>query len=84
MHLQRYTYLGKDDETSLMGRGSYGSVRPAWDHRQEELVAVKAQAQNSDTAMREMMFFQVITAHPNLLRMLDMCVAENKLHLVFQ
>ena len=78
----RYLSLGKN--AASLGRGAYGQVRPAWDQDAERLVAIKEQRRESDTAKREMMFFQVVPQHPNLLRLLDMFASGPLLSLVFE
>ena len=76
----RYARLGSDK----LGRGSYGYVYPAWDETTARLVAVKVQKRDSDTAVREMMFFQTIPYHKHLLRMLDLYIVGPELFLVFE
>ena len=76
----RYKRLGEEK----LGKGSYGYVYPAWDTQQQCTVAVKVQPVDSDEAMREMMFFDVLPGHPNLITMLDKFVVGQELHLVFE
>ena len=80
----RYRFLGEGRATSILGSGSYGYVCPAWDTQEEQLVAINVQKRDSETAMREMLFFEVITRHPNVLHMRGMFVTETKLNLVFE
>ena len=80
----RYLLVGNGGEASLLGRGSYGKVCPAWDRQTERLVAIKIQRRDSETAGRELMFFQCAPKHDNLLRVLDMFVSGSRLSLVFE
>ena len=80
----RYLPVGRGGKQSMLGRGSYGQVSPAWDTGKERLVAIKVQQRESQSAMREMMFFQCVPHHPNVLRMLDMFVSGSDLSLVFE
>jgi hypothetical protein len=77
---QRYSRLGKEK----LGSVSYGYVYPAWDTDSSRVVAVKVQKRPSEEAAREMMLFQSIPAHPNLLKLLDACVEEPNLLLVLE
>ena len=56
MEGQRYKQLGKDSKVEL-GHGSYATVVPAWDTKEDRLVAVKIQKRDCDTVVREMFFF---------------------------
>ena len=79
----RYQLLGKT-AGAVLGEGSYGQVRPAWDLEKQQLVAIKAQPVDSDTAARELMLFHSVPVHPHLLAMLGMFVSGKELNLVFE
>ena len=81
---ERYSYIGKTGSPVVLGKGSYGIVRPAWDRQQNCLVAIKAQMVDSETARREMMFFQCMPRHPNVLQFLDVYVERSRVLLVFE
>ena len=80
----RYLPVGRGGKQSMLGRGSDGQVSPAWDTEKERLVGIKVQQRESQSAIREMMFFQWLPHHPNVLRMLDMFVSGPELTLVFE
>ena len=75
----RYKLLG-----SSLGKGSYGTVSPAWDLKEERLVAIKKQEGSSDEAVREMMLFDMLPPHPNRLRMYDKFCGSAHLYIVFE
>ena len=81
---ERYSYIGKNGSRVVLGKGSYGIVRPAWDRQQKCLVAIKAQSVDSETAKREMMFFQCMPRHHNVLQFLDVYVETSRVSLVFE
>ena len=68
----------------MLGRGAYGQVSPAWDTKEGRLVAIQVQQRASESAKREMMFFQSVPHHPNVLRILDTFVSGLELSLVFE
>ena len=80
---ERYHALGHNTKVQI-GRGSYATVLPAWDSQEQRLVAVKIQKRTSDTAVREMMFFQTLPGHPHVLPILDAVVRGEDLKLVFE
>ena len=82
---ERYLLVGGAEGASL-GRGSYGRVCPAWDEQEERLVAIKMQRRDSETAKREMMFFQCVPKHPNVFSLQDAFVSNSgsDLCLVFE
>ena len=83
---ERYLLVGGKEAAASLGRGSYGQVCPAWDTGDERLVAIKVQRRDSETAKREMMFFQCVPKHPNVLDLLDAFVSKSgsDLSLVFE
>lgn len=83
MAADRYCKLGSSTEVRI-GRGSYANVVPCWDTQAGRLVAVKIQKRKSDTAVREMMFFQTLPGHPHVLPVLDVIVHGDELKLVFE
>ncbi len=83
----RYRYvslLRGDEESALLGKGAFGTVLVAWDCRDSKLVAMKKDKVASEETVREMMFFQILPPHPNLLEMYGHYVAGDHLYLVFQ
>ena len=82
----RKVFAGGRAEGASLGRGSYGRVCPAWDQQEERLVAIKMQQRDSETAKREMTFFQSVQKHQNVLRLLDVIVSNSgsDLCLVFE
>ena len=78
---ERYRLLGKS--SASLGRGSYGNVRAAWDRQTQKLVAIKIQDRKSDEGARELMLFQCLPEHPNLLRLHDMFVSGGEMSMVF-
>ena len=59
----RYSRLGRDK----LGEGAYGLVYPAWDSQEQRLVAIKQQRRDSAEAGREMLIYDSLPRHPNLL-----------------
>ena len=55
----RFQQLGTRTHVAL-GEGSYGKVVPAFDRRENQLVALKIQPASSDAAFRELAFFRKI------------------------
>ena len=80
---ERYSQLGHNSWVQI-GHGSYATVLPSWDTQEQRLVAVKIQRRTSDTAVREMMFFQTLPRHPHVSRILHAFVIEEDLKLVFE
>ena len=81
--MQRYQRLGSSVHASL-GKGSYGTVVPAWDAQSHRMVALKQQPRESDEATRELFFFQAVPLHPNLCTLLDFMVDGEVLLLVLE
>ena len=78
----RYRILGGDDHTALLGRGTYGKVRVAWDKEGQKLVAIKEQPSDCKHAAREMQFFQMMAAqpHPHVVSLFDAFVNGSVLY----
>ena len=73
----RYSRLGRDK----LGEGAYGLVYPAWDSQEERVVAIKQQRRDSAEAGREMLIYDGLPRHPNLLCLLDKFVLEPHLNI---
>ena len=78
---ERYSLLGKN--SASLGKGSYGYVRAAWDTQTQKLVAIKIQDRKSDEGLRELMLFQCLPEHPNLLRLHKVFVSGDEMSMVF-
>ena len=78
---ERYALLGK--RSASLGRGSYGNVRAAWYRQTQKLVAIKIQDRRSEEGLRELMLFQCLPEHPNLLRVHNVFVSGNEMSIVF-
>ena len=58
-------------------------MRAAWDKKAQKLVAIKIQPSDSDEGARELMLFQCLPRHPNLLRLHDVFVSGDEMSMVF-
>ena len=59
----RYSRLGRDK----LGEGAYGIVCPAWDSQEQRVVAIKQQRRDGAEAPREMLIYDGLPRHLNLL-----------------